>query len=211
MSGIVDDLKKLNLGSIIGAVFILLIVVGAMVTFLVYKKPGTTTVTTNPTPATSELKTAKTEPATQPAQQAAQPAQPSTSAPSDNKVQSTPVQPGEPAVKPETITNSAGDSSRPEGLLTLKALDPDRFTGSSYQVSELQYGTGKVYGTVKNNAQDSHSNITLEITLYDQDGQQTGVSTVKLKGITPGASTRFDSTTGSGPCSFYRVTGYIAS
>lgn len=211
MSEILSDIKKLDRTSIAAAIVILLVVVGLITTLVILiARPSdsekATTPTTQQSTAVSKTQTGTTAQTTQPSNTASTKTE---AAPANT--QATATQTTEATAKTETASNAPVDATLPEDLTVLSALDPDRFSGDSYQLSELRIGHGNIYGTVKSSSQAMFNNITLEITLYDANQVATEVCTVKLTGVKPGSSTKFVKDTSSGPCTQYRITGYIAS
>lgn len=211
MSEIISDLKKLDRTSIAAAMVILLIVVGLIATLVVLVTRNSSS--NKISAPTTQQSTAVSKPPTNPPAQTTQSSDASNTGAevAPTNTQTAAAQTTETPPKTEAAANTPTDASLPEDLAVLTALDPDRFSGDAYQLSELRFGHGNIYGTVKSNAQEMFSNVTLEITLYDGNLTPTGVVTVKLTGIKPGSSTKFVKETSSGPCSMYRVTGYIAS
>lgn len=211
MSEILSDIKKLDRTSIAAAVIILLVVIGLITTlvFLLTRSSGSDKAVTTPTQQSTAVNKPQTGTTVQNSQNgstaSAKPeaAQPNTQAPA--------TQATEAPAKKDNAANAPADASWPADLAVLTALDPDRFSGDYYQITELRFGHGNIYGVVKSSSQEMFNNITLEITLYDANQAATGVCTVKLTGIKPGSSTKFVKETGSGSCTQYRVTGYIAS
>lgn len=211
MSEIISDIKKLDRTSIAAAVIILLVVVGLITTLVVLltRPSGSSKVTTT----TTQQSTAVSKPQTSVAPQTTQAANTADTKPESNEAntQTPAAQANEAPSKTESPANAPADASLPEDLTVLTALDPDRFSADSYQLTELRFGHGNIYGTVKSSTQEMFNNITLEITLYDANQAATGVCTVKLTGVKPGSSTKFVKETSSAPCTQYRITGYIAS
>lgn len=205
MSELLSDIKKLDRTSIAAAVIILLIAVGLITTLVVLlTRPSGSKVTSTVTPpgtAVSMPPTSSTAQNTQTGNAAG-----STTESTQANAQTAPA-----PLKTEGASNAPADASLPADLTVLTALDPDRFSADSFQLTELRFGHGNIYGTVKSSSQERFNNITLEITLYDANQAATGVCTVKLTGVKPGSSTKFVQGTDSAPCTQYRITGYIAS
>ncbi|MEN6391567.1 MAG: FxLYD domain-containing protein [Syntrophomonas sp.] len=210
MSELLSDIKKLDRTSIAAAVIILLVVAGLITTLVVLlSRPSgskVTTTTTPPSTAVSKPQTSTTAQTTQTGNAAGTKTE-STQA----NTQTAPAQATEAPPQTDKASNAPADATLPADLTVLTALDPGRFSADSYQLTELRIGHGNIYGTVKSSSQEMFNNITLEITLYDANQTATGVCTVKLTGVKPGSSTKFVKETSSGPCTQYRITGYIAS
>jgi cytoskeletal protein RodZ len=211
MSEILSDLRKLDRTSIAAAIIILLVVVGLITTLVIVltRPSGGDKVPTT----TTQQSTAVSKPPTNTAAQTTQTGNTAntkteaTQAPAQTAVS----QASEAPPQTESASDASADASLPADLTVLTALDPDRFAADSYQLTELRFGHGNIYGTVKSSTQEMFNNITLEITLYDANQTATGVCTVKLTNVKPGSSTQFVKETDSGSCTQYRITGYIAS
>lgn len=210
MSELLSDIKKLDRTSIAAAVIILLIAVGLITTLVVLlTRPSSSKVSTTITPPGTVVGQPQTSSTAQNTQTGNTAGTKTEATQANTQTAGTPAK--EVSAQSASSSNAPADASLPADLTVLTALDPDRFSADSFQLIELRFDHGNIYGTVKSSSQEMFNNITLEITLYDANQAATGVCAVKLTGVKPGSSTRFIQETNSAPCTQYRITGYIAS